>query len=102
MGRVPAAFDFRGDSDVLLACYDKAILRVTRVSSARPMIHPAVPRDYGLVVCDVGETDEAPRSLEQNPQFRTAVAERGLSEPTQRVFDIHSLGWPVSALPMYR
>lgn len=117
MGEVLAAFDFRGDTNALMAGYDKVILRVVEISSARPVVHFAVSREYGLMVCDLWESDEALRTFKQNPrrgaahrlvsraagpEVRTALVECGLLDPTLRVFDIHRLGWPVSAMPTYR
>ncbi|MBS4730325.1 hypothetical protein MSM1_19020 [Mycobacterium sp. SM1] len=102
MGTVLAALDFRGDTDQLKACYDKALLRIVEISPARPLIHLAVPRDYGLMVCDVWDSEDALRAFRQNAQIREAIAASGLPEPTYRVFEIHNLGWPISATPMYR
>lgn len=102
MGTVLAALDFHGDTEALKECYDKVIHRVVEISPARPIIHLAVPRDYGLMVCDVWDSEEVFRTFQQNPEFRRALSECGLPEPTVRVFEVHSLGWPVSAMPLYR
>ena len=59
MSSVMAVFDFHGDSDELAARYDTAIHQVVAVSSARPVIHLAVPREYGFMVVDVWSSEEA-------------------------------------------
>ena len=46
-GSVTAVFDFHGDTDELAACYDVAVRRVAEVSSARPVVHIAIPRSTG-------------------------------------------------------
>lgn len=102
MTTVLAALDFHGDTKALKECYDRAIRRVVEISSARPIIHLAVPRDYGLMVCDVWDSEDALRTFEQNTEIAEAIAASGLPEPTRRVFEVHNLGWPISATPLYR
>jgi hypothetical protein len=63
---VMAVFDFHGDSEELAAQYDVAIHKVVAVSSARPVVHHAVPREYGFMVVDVWNSEDALRSFEQN------------------------------------
>lgn len=76
MGTVLAALDFPGATDELKGCYaDKALLRVVEISPPRPVIHLAVPRDYGFRVCDAWNSEEALRPFEQNPEFRKALSE---------------------------
>jgi hypothetical protein len=50
---VMAVFDFHGESSDLAARYDAAIHQVVAVSPARPLVHLAVPREYGFMVVDV-------------------------------------------------
>lgn len=102
MTTVLTVLDFHGDSQELKASYDKAVLRIADISPARPMIHFAAPREYGLMVCDVWDSEEGLKTFQQNPQIAKVIAESGLPEPKYRTFEIHNLGWPVSALPMYR
>jgi hypothetical protein len=102
MGTVMAVLDFHGDTEALKACYDKALHRVVDISPARPVIHLAVPRDYGLMVCDVWDSEDALRRFQENPEIAEAIRASGLPEPTYRIFEIHNLGWPVSVMPMYR
>lgn len=99
---VTAVFDFRGDSDELADCYDVAVRRVAEVSSARPMIHLAMPREYGLMVVDVWSSLAALEAFEGNEEFRRVLRESGLPEPEMRIYPVHNLGWPVDAMPMYR
>jgi len=102
MSSVMAVFDFHGDSSDLAARYDDAIHRVVAVSSARPVVHLAVPREYGFMVVDVWNSEEAFRSFERNEDFRAVLADAGLPEPAIRLYPVHNLGWPVEALPLYR
>ena len=76
--------------------------RVVAASSARPVIHLAVPREYGFMVVDVWSSEEAMRAFEGNEDFRRVLRDAGLPEPTLRVYPLHSLGWPVEAMPLYR
>jgi hypothetical protein len=99
---VMAVFDFHGDSEELAAQYDVAIHKVVAVSSARPVVHLAVPREYGFMVVDVWNSEDALRSFEQNEEFRAALRDAGLPEPSLRVYPLHVLGWPVEAMPLYR
>jgi hypothetical protein len=101
-GHVAAVFDFRGDTAELAACYDIAVRRVAEVSSARPILHLAVPREYGLMVLDVWSSLAALEQFEGNEEFRSALRASGLPEPELRVYPVHKLGWPVDAMPMYR
>jgi len=102
MGSVMAVFDFHGDSDELAARYDAAIHKVVAVSSARPVIHLAVPREYGFMVVDVWSSEDALQAFEQNEEFRSVLRDAGLPEPRLRVYPLHNLGWPVDAMPLYR
>ena len=101
-GAVTAVFDFRGDTAELAACYDVAVRRVAEVSSARPVVHIAIPREYGLMVVDVWTSFAALEVFESNEDFRTALRDSGLPEPELRIYPVHNLGWPVDAMPMYR
>ena len=101
-GPVTAVFDFRGDPDELAACYDVAVRRVAEVSSARPVLHIAVPREYGLMVVDVWTSLAALEVFESNEEFRRALRGSGLPEPELRIYPVHNLGWPVDVMPLYR
>ena len=101
-GPVTAVFDFRGETAELAACYDVAVRRVAEVSSARPVVHIAIPREYGLMVVDVWTSFAALEVFESNEDFRTALRESGLPEPELRIYPVHNLGWPVDVMPMYR
>ncbi|GEL18838.1 hypothetical protein [Pseudonocardia asaccharolytica] len=102
MSSVMAVFDFHGESEQLAAQYDAAIRKVVAVSSARPVVHLAVPREYGFMVVDVWSSEETLRAFEQSEDFRRVLREAGLPEPRVRVYPLHNLGWPVDAMPLYR
>ena len=102
MSSVMAVFDFHGDSEELAARYDTAIQKVVAVSSARPVVHLAVPREYGFMVVDVWSSEEALHAFEQNEGFRQVLRDAGLPEPKLRVYPVHRLRWPVEAMPLYR
>ena len=102
MGSVFAVFDFHGDSEELAERYDDVLHKVVAVSSARPVIHLAVPREYGLMVVDVWNSEEALRVFEQNEDFRRVLRESGLPEPKLRIYPVHNIGWPVDQAPLYR
>jgi quinol monooxygenase YgiN len=102
MSYVMAVLDFEGDSADLEARYDALIDEVVAMSSARPIIHLAVPREYGLMVVDVWTDEAAMRAFDSNPRFREILRRHGMPEQRLRVFPVHRLGWPVSAQPMYR
>ena len=71
------------------------------MSSARPLIHLAVPREYGFMVVDVWSSEEALRAFESNEEFRRVLREAGLPELELRIYPVHNLGWPVEAMPLY-
>lgn len=102
MSSVMAVFDFHGDSEELAARYDEAVRNVAAVSSARPVVHLAVPREDGFMVVDVWNSEEALRAFESNEEFRSVLRDAGLPEPRLRVYPVHNLGWPVDAMPLYR
>ncbi len=102
MSDVMAVFDFRGDTADLLARYDVAVHRVVEIASGRPVVHLAIPRDYGVMVCDVWSDEAAMRRFTENPEIHRLFDDVGLPEPEIRVFPVHRLGWPVSELPLYR
>jgi heme-degrading monooxygenase HmoA len=99
---VMAVFDFHGDSDDLAERYNQVLGQVVAISSGRPIIHLAVPREYGFMVVDVWDTEAAFRVFERNPDFRRVMAEAGLPEPGIRLYPVHNLGWPVDVMPLYR
>jgi hypothetical protein len=102
MGTVMAVFDFHGDTADLTARYDKLLDRVVEVSPARPVIHLAVPREYGLMVCDVWDDEGVLRTFVDNPEFHRVLEEFGMPDPQLRIFPVHNLGWPFPELPLYR
>ncbi len=97
-----AVFDFHGDSDQLARLYDDVLHHVVAVSSGRPVIHLAVPREYGFMVVDVWSSREAFQSFEENEDFRRVLREGGLPEPKVRLYPVHNMGWPVDVMPLYR
>jgi heme-degrading monooxygenase HmoA len=99
---VMAVFDFHGDSDDLAERYNQVLGQVVALSSGRPIIHLAVPREYGFMVVDVWDTEAAFRVFERNPDFRRVLADAGLPEPAIRLYPVHNLGWPVDVMPLYR
>lgn len=99
---VMAVFDFHGDSAHLAPLYDAVLRDVAAVSSGRPLVHLAVPREYGFMVVDVWNSTEAFAAFERNEDFRRVLREGGLPEPRVRTYPVHNLGWPVDAMPLYR
>jgi hypothetical protein len=102
MSSVMAVFDFHGDSQELAARYDDVIHKVVAVSSARPLVHLAVPREYGFMVVDVWTSEEVLRAFDANDEIRRVLREAGMPEYKLRVYPVHNLGWPVEATPLYR
>jgi hypothetical protein len=102
MGLTMAVFDFHGDSSDLLASYDEVLDKVVALSSGRPIVHLAVPREYGLMVADVWDSEPALDAFINNDDFHRVLAEAGLPEPKVRRYPVHNLGWPVAEMPMYR
>lgn len=102
MSAVLAVFDFPGGSADLARRYDRAIHDVVAASPARPVIHLAVPREYGFMVADVWTSEEALRAFDGNPEIRRVLREAGMPDYTLRVYPVHNLGWPVDAMPLYR
>jgi hypothetical protein len=99
---VLAVFDFRGEPVELARRYDVALHEVAKVSSARPIIHLATPREYGFMVADVWDNEDVLRNFVDNEEFRHVLRDNGMPEPELRVYPIHNLGWPVDVLPLYR
>ena len=89
MGTVMAVFDFNGDTAELTAKYDKLLDRVVEVSPARPVIHLAVPREYGLMVCDVWDDEAVLQAFVDNPDFQRVLREFGMPDPKLRIFPVH-------------
>ena len=102
MSSVLAVFEFHGVTEDMAASYDEVLHKVAAVSSARPVIHLAVPREYGLMVLDVWNSVEAFTAFENNDDFHRVLRESGLPEPKIRTYPIHNLGWPVEAMSLYR
>jgi len=102
MGCVMAVYDFKGDSQELAKRYDDVLRKVASVSSGRPMIHVAVPREYGFMVVDVWSDEAALAAFQKNEEFQRVLREGGLPEPTLRTYPIHNFGWPIDEVPMYR
>jgi hypothetical protein len=102
MSTVMALFEFHGPTADMAARYDEVLHEVVAVSSARPVIHLAVPREYGLMVLDVWNSREAFEAFESNDDFRRVLRESGLPEPRIRTYPVHNIGWPVDAMPLYR
>ena len=99
---VMAVFDFHGDAEALAPLYDDVLRKVVAVSSGRPLVHLAVPREYGFMVVDVWNSADAFAAFESNEDFRRVLRESGLPEPKVRIYPVHNLGWPVDAMPLYR
>jgi len=99
---VMAVLDFHGDSEELASRYDEVLHKVAAVSSSRPVIHLAVPREYGFMVVDVWSSAEVFQAFQQNEDFRRVLQEGGLPEPKVRTYPVHNLGWPVDVMPLYR
>lgn len=97
-----AVYEFHGDSAEMADRYDTVLSRVVAVSSGRPVIHLAVPREFGFMVVDVWSSEPAFRIFDGNAEFRAVLAECGLPEPKVRVYPVHNLGWPVDVTPLYR
>lgn len=99
---IMAVFDFHGEPAELTPLYDEVLRKVVAVSSGRPLVHLAVPREYGLMVVDVWSSAEAFEAFERNEDFRRVLRDSGLPEPKMRSYPVHNLGWPVDAMPLYR
>jgi hypothetical protein len=97
-----AVYEFHGDSAEMAQRYDTVLSRVVAISSGRPMIHLAVPREFGFMVVDVWSSESAFRTFDANPEFREVLTACGLPEPKVRVYPVHNLGWPVDVTPLYR
>ena len=102
MSSVLAVFEFPGEPEELRQRYDKLLLRVVEISSARPIIHLAVPVESGLNVYDVWDSEAAFRSFSENPDFLAVLESFAMANPTVTVLPVHNVGWPVSGMPLYR
>ena len=99
---VMAVYEFHGDSAEMAQRYDAVLSRVVAISSGRPVIHLAVPREFGFMVVDVWSSEPAFRAFDANPEFREVLTACGLPEPKVRVYPVHNLGWPGDVTPLYR
>jgi hypothetical protein len=97
-----AVYDFHGESADLAERYDAVLRRVVAVSSGRPIIHLALPREYGFMVIDVWSDEDALAAFTKNEDFQHVLREAGLPEPQLRTYPVHNMGWPVDEVPMYR
>ncbi len=97
-----AVLDFHGDSAELADRYDRAVHDVVAVSSARPLVHLAVPREYGFMVVDVWTSEEVLRGFVESDEIHSVLRTAGMPEFKLRVYPVHNLGWPLEAAPLYR
>lgn len=97
-----ATFTWTGDTSELRGRYDRVLEHVVEVSPARPLVHLASDIDTGFRVIDVWDNEQVCRAMVDNPAFKETLAEYGLGEVDITIAPVHNLGWPVSAMPMYR
>jgi hypothetical protein len=90
---VLAVFTVRGDTDELLARYDKLMAELPGRTPTHPLAHAAIPAAEGMRVYDVWESEAALGDFAQNPVFRQLLAEVGLPEPEVDVRPVHRFGW---------
>lgn len=102
MSNVIVSFHWRGETKDLEERYNRVLDKVVEVSPARPLIHLAVRCDDGFRVYDVWTDRDVARAMFDNPAFRERLAEAGLAEANITVEEVHRIGWPNAASPMYR
>jgi hypothetical protein len=93
---VLAVFTVKGDTDELLAAYDRAIPAIQSGADeyGAPLVHVCAPTDDGIRIVDVWESDEALQRFVEHPGFRRALADARLKEPDAvEVYPVHASGW---------
>jgi hypothetical protein len=101
MDSVMAMFTVEGDSEELLAAYDRALPKLQAAAGeiGSPQIHVCAPADHGLTIVDVWESGDALGRFAEHPRFREIIREAGLPEPSAvKVSPVHTVGWPADEL----
>lgn len=95
-------FHWAGDSAEMQEHYDGVLEHVVNVSPARPLVHLASQVHDGFQVIDVWTNEQVARNMVENPAFREKLQDYGLAHATIEYVNVHNMGWPISASPMYR
>jgi hypothetical protein len=81
---VVALFQRNGDTEHLLATYDRELQHPVPREQPRRIAHTCVGTDDGMVIVDVWESEEDLRAMLGDPEFSGTSATRAPRNPTAR------------------
>jgi hypothetical protein len=82
-------FQWIGDTEHLLATYDRELQHPVPREQPRRIAHTCAGTDDGMVIVDVWESEEDLRAMMDDPEFKQNLRDSGTPEP-------HSVDvWPV-------
>ena len=84
-------FRWNGDTEHLLAAYDRELQNRVPREQPRRIAHTCVGTDYGMVIVDVWESEEDVRAMRDDPEFQRNLRDSGTPDPDS--VDV----WPVHA-----
>ncbi len=90
---IMATYTVRGDTEDLLARYDRALPRIIETAAAKPLSHVCLPASSGIRILDVWESETQLQDFASNPQFGMALREHVLPEPEVEVSAVHRFAW---------
>lgn len=95
-------YHWAGDVDEMERNYDEVLDKVVAIQPARPLVHLAFRVEDGFTVIDIWTNEDVASTLHDNPDFRAALDQHGLSHADVTRSTLHRLGWPISEVPAYR
>jgi hypothetical protein len=94
---VLATFRVEGDTDRMIAAYDRAAGEIERAvadgdlgeGNAQPQAHYVCRTDEGMMVVEVWSSEDEARAFLDSPIWREALDREGIPQPDVRVYPLH-------------
>jgi hypothetical protein len=77
-----------GDPDALLAAYDRELQHSGACEQPRRVTHICARGENEVVIVDLWETEEDPRSMQENPEFLQNLEAAGW--PSEPIYRLHA------------
>jgi hypothetical protein len=74
-------FQWKGDTEHLLATYDRELQHPVPREQPRRIAHTCVGTDDGMVIVDVWESEEDFRAMMDDPEFQQNLSDSGTPDP---------------------
>jgi hypothetical protein len=88
-------FRAQGDTDDLLARYDRTLAHATAGAPVRPEAHYCVRAEFGIMIVDVwASLSDVKAAITENEDFQAKWGAAGWPQETVEVFELHNSGWP--------